>query len=148
MLGSLIKSLFGPTPLVELNGLCATGEALPALQQMIREVQVLEPKEIRPESGAEFLDVVILRESLEDYETILQGLFGNPAKPFDEKCRFPDDLDTMVDSIGGIDKDQCLYLRRFEDDRILYAALWPWGDPEKITLKLGRLDDSSNHAGH
>ncbi len=148
MLGALIKSLFGPTPLVELNGPRATGEALPALQQMIRDVQVLEPREIRPESGAEFLDVVILRESLEDYETILQGLFGKPAKAFDENCRFPDDLDAGIDLIGGIDKDQCLYLRRFEDDRTLYAVLWPWGDPEKITLKLGRLDEPSSRTGN
>ena len=141
MLGSLIKNLFGPTKVVELRDPPAAGEALSSLRQAIREVQVLQPQEIRPESDDDCLDAVILRERLEEYETMLQGLFGKPAKDFDEKCRFADDLDEKVDSIGGIDKGQCLYLRGFEDDHVLYAALWPWGDPDKITLKLGMFDE-------
>jgi len=141
MLGSLIKSLFGPTRIVQLEEPRAVGAAVPALQQLIREIGVLKPKEIRPESSEDNLDAVILRERLEEYETMLQGVFGKPAKAFDEKCRFAEALDDKIDSIGGIDKGQCLYLRCFEDDCILYAALWPWGDPDKITLKLGMFDE-------
>lgn len=137
MLGALIKSLFGPARIVEIEGPDAPGEAKPALQQLIREIHVLKPKEVRSESRDFYLEAVVLREGLEAYEVLLEAVFGKPAKPFDEKGGFSGSLDEMVDSIGGIDKDQCLYLRRFEDGRVLFAALWPWGDPANITLKLG-----------
>jgi len=142
MLGALIKSLFGPARIVEIEGPDAPGEAGSALPSLIREIQVLGPDQIRPESREDYLDAVLLREGLEAYEVQLEGVFGKPAKPFDEKGKFVGDLDEMVDSIGGIDKDQCLYLRRFEDGKVLYAALWPWEDPENVTLKLGMFDQS------
>ena len=102
----------------------------------------MQPKEIRAESTDQLLEAVIRGARLDEYTQVLTQALGEPCKPFGLRGEFARPLAQQIDEMGGVSKEQCLFLRRFEDDRIAYAALWPWGDPSSITLKVGVLTSS------
>ena len=118
----------------------AAGEAQPVASNLITVLGEMQPKEVRHESTDDYLEAVIRGERLEEYSLVLAKIFGEPCKPLGVRPRFAGPLAKQVAAIGGVTQKQCLFLRRFEDDRVAYAALWPWSDPKSITLKVGVLD--------
>ena len=115
----------------------ATGNASASVGPLIVDLRKVPSTEIRDGSTAEYLEVVLQRARLEEFTRILDAFFGPPAKPFGQRPRFYRPLRRLVESRGGIMKDQCLYLRHYDDQYVAFAALWPWGNSEKITLKVG-----------
>ncbi len=115
----------------------ATGNASASVRPLIVDLRKLPSTEIRGGSSAEYLEVVLECAKLEEFTRVLDAFFGPPAKPFGQRPRFDRPLRCLVDSRGGIMKDQCLYLRGHEDQYVAFAALWPWGDSKNITLKVG-----------
>ena len=87
-----------------------------------------------------YLEAIVSQDALDAGCRILEAVLGPPAKPFGVKASFEGEVQALVDSRGGIQKNQALYLRRYEDDRIAFAALWPWSDGRRVTLKLGIYD--------
>ena len=87
-----------------------------------------------------YLEAVLTLDALDRGCAILEDALGPPAKPFGAKACFTAEVQALVDSRGGIHKNQALYLRRYEDNRIAFAALWPWSDGRRVTLKLGIYD--------
>ncbi len=94
--------------------------------------------EIRPNSkGSEYLEAVIDTKDMELLNPLLKKYLGSAAKEFGEEAALPEEIQDMVDSLGGLRKDQSFFYRQ-EGNQVIYAALWPWGsNPNKITLKCG-----------
>ena len=106
---------------------------------MIAELRETLPMEIRPASeGVEYLEAVIQRKDLEQLMTVLAKHVGPAVKEPRGEAHFPTEIEGLVDSLGGLRLEQSFFYRREGDEKILYAALWPWvSNPEKITLKAG-----------
>ena len=139
---SAVLEVFSGKSLIGLDEPPAAGEAHAITSALIADLRTTKPEEIRGESTHQFLEVVIQRDRLDEYCQILTAAFGEPCKPFGVRAKFARALAESIDAMGGIMKTQCLYLRRFEDDHVAYAALWPWGDPKLITLKVGVFEQA------
>ena len=139
---SAVLEVFSRRGPIDLDEPPAAGEAHAITSALIADLRrTTPPKQVRRESTRQYLEAVIQRDHLEEYCQILTAAFGEPCKPFGVRARFSRPLEERIAALGGIMKKQCLYLRRFEDDRVAYAALWPWDDPNSITLKLGVFDE-------
>ena len=140
VLNSLMELFGGSRTLVGLDETPAPGAAEAAIRPLIVELRRAVSLEVRSATTKVYLEGVLTRELLDRCTEILSKTFGPPAKPFDQRVAFEKTLRDMVESQGGIMKNQCLYLRRYEDSRIAFAALWPWSTPIEITLKVGVYD--------
>ncbi len=69
---------------------------------------------------------------------VLRKALGAPAKAFNQAARFDGGMQRVVERLGGIRDDQCLFLKPGTDQALAYAALWPWeSDSTRVTLKVG-----------
>ena len=130
----------GSARTVRLDRVAAKGSAVIAAKALIEDLRTVLKLNVRATSSGAYLEGVIRRDQLDDCCTTLERVVGRPEKPFDERVTFAPALQRLVDSRGGIERNQCLYLRRFGDDHVLFAAIWPWSDPRKLTLKVGVYD--------
>jgi len=109
---------------------------VPPLVMALRKAIPMEVR-VAPDSGT-YLEGVLKREDLPRCVALLREALGPPAKEFDEAKRFERETQRLVESIGGIRKDQCLFLGANGNPYTAYAALWPWAsDSDRITLKIG-----------
>ncbi|MGB7573816.1 MAG: hypothetical protein WBN53_08135 [Thermodesulfobacteriota bacterium] len=106
-----------------------------SLIEVIKEAMTLE---IRSNSqGSQYLEAVIDTKDIELLHSLLKKYLGPAAKEHGEEANLPEEIQGMVDSLGGLRKDQSFFYKR-EGHQVIYAALWPWGsNPNKITLKCG-----------
>jgi hypothetical protein len=105
---------------------------------LIEEIKKAMTLEIRSNSqGSEYLEAVIDTKDLELLHSLLKKYLGPAAKEHGEEANLPEEIQDMVDSLGGLRNDQSFFYKR-EGHQVVYAALWPWGsNPNKITLKCG-----------
>ena len=102
----------------------------------LRESLELEIRRGPPEAGC--LEAVIRRRDVEAVCVLLAQALGPPVKPFGIAAQFDADMAALVNRIGGIETEQCLYLKRDGSKHVLYAALWPWkSDPDRVTVHIG-----------
>ena len=110
-----------------------TKPLIDALQQAITFVEKREA----PPSG-DYFEAVLSREDLGTCCELLAGTFGPAAKEFGKVVRFAGQHQIMVNKIGGIQPDQCLYVKEESSRPVAFAALWPWAsNPQRVTLKVG-----------
>jgi len=105
---------------------------------MIEEIKETLRMEIRPNSqGSEYFEAVINEKDLELLNSILKKHLGPAAKESGEKANFSKEIQKIVDTLGGLRKEQSFFCRQ-EGNKVMYAAIWPWAsNPDKITLKSG-----------
>jgi hypothetical protein len=105
---------------------------------LIEEIKKAMTLEIRSNSqGSEYLEAVIDTKDIELLHSLLKKYLGPAAKGHGEEAHLPEEIQGMVDSLGGLRNDQSFFYKR-EGHQVVYAALWPWGsNPNKITLKCG-----------
>ena len=135
-----VTAWIGNQPTITLEQEPARGTGDAALRALIAELREAIPMQRRG-GGTRTLDCVLAAKVLEDCGDILVQTFGEPVKSFGQRVKFAPELRERIDSKGGIAKNQCLFLRRFEDGRIAFAALWPWAGCEDVTLKIGLYDE-------
>jgi len=94
--------------------------------------------ETRPASrGTEYLEAVIVLEDLEALRSLLRKHLGPAAKESGKEASFPEKIQGLVDSLGGLRIEQSFFYKQ-DGTQVIYAALWPWrSDPSRITLKSG-----------
>jgi hypothetical protein len=81
---------------------------------------------------------VLARGDLSRCCQLLAGALGPPAKEFGKTVRFAKPAQAVVEHLGGIRPDQCLFLKEEPNQPIAFAALWPWAsNPQRVTLKVG-----------
>ena len=106
---------------------------------LFEEIKNSVKMEIRVDSK-DYLEAVVARPGLDLLQPILARYFGATAKGPAEKATFPPPVQKIVDSLGGIRQGQSFYYKE-EKNRVIFAALWPWGsNPDKVTLKSGVVD--------
>lgn len=100
--------------------------------------------EIRDNSKEEeYLEAVIDRNTLDALNSTLARYLGPALKEPGKKAVYPKEIKNLVDSIGGLRPEQSFFYKK-ENQKILYAALWPWqSDPQKITLKIGAVAETT-----
>jgi hypothetical protein len=105
---------------------------------MIDEIKETFQMEIRPNSrGADYLEAVVKTGDLELLNSLLERYLGSAAKERGKEANLPKEIVELVDSLGGLRKEQSFFYRQ-EGHRVIYAALWPWeSNPSKVTLKAG-----------
>ena len=105
---------------------------------MIEEIKETLTMEIRSNSRrSEYLEAVIDTKDIELLNSLLKRYLGSAAKERGKKANLPKEIEELVDSMGGLRKEQSFFYRQ-DGNQVIYAALWPWGsDPTKITLKSG-----------
>ena len=90
-----------------------------------------------PSSG-DSLEAVLSRDDLSRCCALLSEAFGPPVKEFDKAAKFDRATQKLVEHMGGIRVEQCLFLKQRENQHTAYAALWPWAsDTTRVTLKIG-----------
>jgi len=106
--------------------------------EMIEEIKEAFSMEIRPNSrGADYLEAVMDTKDIELLNSLLKRYLGPAAKERGKEASLPKEIEKLVDSFGGLRKEQSFFYRQ-EGHQVIYAALWPWeSDPTKITLKSG-----------
>lgn len=106
---------------------------------VIEEIRERLRMEIRPNSqGFEYLEAVVRKSDLELLSSLLIKHLGPAVKEAGTEVNLPIEIERLVDSMGGLRIGQSFYYRKGDDDKILFAAVWPWeSNPEKITLKAG-----------
>jgi hypothetical protein len=109
-----------------------------SVMNMIMEIRENLTMEVRSNSrGSEYLEAVIKGSDLELLQSIITKHLGSAAKGPGEEVNFSGEVKKVVDSLGGLRIGQSFFCR-LEDNRVVFAALWPWQyDPERITLKAG-----------
>jgi hypothetical protein len=106
--------------------------------KMIEELKGTLKMEIRSNSQElEYLEAVLQKEDLPLLQSLLRKHLGPAAKEIGEETNLPKGVQKLVDSLGGLRKEQSFFYRQ-EGHQIVYAAIWPWqSNPDKITLKSG-----------
>ena len=132
ILSAITKALEGKKTAVRLDDPPAAGSARDAVSSLSSKLREALSIEVRSAVDV-YLEAMLPRDALQAGCRILEAALGPPAKPFGAKASFEGEVQALVDSRGGIQKSQALYLRRYEDDRIAFAALWPWSDGRWIT---------------
>ena len=137
ILSVFAKLLEGSSPRMGLDGVPAEGTAESAARTLVSELRKgvgFKPKGATTET---YLEGVLGRRECDRCCQALEKVLGPPVKLFGERVRFVGALDELIDSGGGIQKGQCLFLQRHADGFVAFAVLWPWDDGEHITLKVG-----------
>lgn len=92
-------------------------------------------------STDDYLEGVLSRQDLQGCYALLCDALGPPIKEFGKAAKFGSDTQRIVERIGGIRIDQCLFLKQEAGGQTIYASLWPWAsDPTRITLKTGVVE--------
>ena len=109
-----------------------------AVEPLIAALKAAIVLEVRPSSNAAYLEATLSREQLARCRELLIQQLGIPAKEFWRLAFFDRPTARVVDRLGGIRMNQCLFLSRVDGRSAVYATLWPWSsDPARITLKVG-----------
>ncbi|MBC2711381.1 MAG: hypothetical protein HGJ94_10415, partial [Desulfosarcina sp.] len=83
--------------------------------------------------------------SIDELVAILSEFFGTPAKAPGKSLPVTLRFDPIVKYLGGIRKDQTLFLKKLKTGAF-YGALWPWKrDAAKIEVHLGFFSSSMSN---
>ncbi len=91
-----------------------------------------------PAERLDYLEGVFSRKELKSCYDLLKEQFGSPTKDFGQPPKFDKQTTGIVEKVGGIWTEQCLFFLKVDGNNAIYAALWPWAsDASKVTLKAG-----------
>ena len=90
--------------------------------------------EIRADNN-NFFEAVIRKNGLETLTAKLVSIFGPLAWPSENMLS--NEMNNIIQNFGGIMPGQSFYFTHI-DNFPVFAMLWPWGDKEHITVKVGR----------
>lgn len=130
----------------ELKDLRENKELLNRFMLICKRIDSLPDMKIRfYEDSRSLYQVTSQERDIQELETIFSDFFGPPSKAAGKKLPLKLKFNPSVKYLGGIRKDQSLFLKKTKTGEF-YGALWPWQrDPGKIEVHLGycssRLSD-------
>ncbi|MDP3703274.1 MAG: hypothetical protein Q8R78_02675 [Candidatus Omnitrophota bacterium] len=108
----------------------------PLIDVLQQAITFIEKREATP--SGDYFEGVLSRGDLARACELLEGTFGPAAKEFGKVVKFAGQHQIMVKQIGGVQPDQCLFIKDESNRPIAFAALWPWAsNPQRVTLKVG-----------
>jgi hypothetical protein len=90
--------------------------------------------EVRVDNN-EFFEAVIQRKNIEALNVKLTSIFGPPAWPSENKLS--NEVHNIIQHHGGIVAGQTLFFTHIDNSPV-FVMFWPWGDKERITVKVGK----------
>jgi hypothetical protein len=100
------------------------------------------------EESRSLYQVTSTGRSLDELEEILSSFFGKPAKGSGKGLPVSLRFDPTVKYLGGIRKDQALFLKKLKTGAY-YGALWPWQqDADKVEVLLGYCSPSMSEGDY
>ncbi len=108
----------------------------PLIETLKRQAQFVET---RPSTSPEdYFEGVLARDTVPGCEALLTSALGAPVKPFGQAPALDRAIKKIVERLGGVRPEQCLFLSQRPDGVVAYAMLWPWAsNPLRVTLKVG-----------
>ncbi|BBO84745.1 hypothetical protein DSCO28_53110 [Desulfosarcina ovata subsp. sediminis] len=89
------------------------------------------------ETSRSLYQVTATGHSMDSLNSCLSAFFGKPQKSAGKRIPVGLRFDPVVKHLGGIRKDQALFLKKLKRGSF-YGALWPWQqEREKIEIHLG-----------
>ena len=115
------------------------------IKSLVAALRTTIPMLVRTASASgDYLEGVLSRQALERCEILLRETLGPPIKEFSKAATFEPPIQKVIDRIGGIRFDQCVFLKQGGEGHVAYAVLWPWAsDATRITIKVGVLELAS-----
>jgi hypothetical protein len=107
--------------------------------QLKSEIKSVGFVQIREESE-DYFEAVLVKNNLTELISRLNKFFGSPTLPSDKPLSVQ--ARAVIADFGDIMAGQTLYFWNEARDAI-FVMLWPWGDKERITLKMGQAIISS-----
>ncbi len=102
--------------------------------ELINQVKLFSFDEVRVDKE-DFFEAVIRKKDLDALNAKLVSIFGVLVWPPEKKL--PNEVNDLIKNHGGVMGGQMLYFARLKNSPV-FVMLWPWGDKEHITLKIGR----------
>jgi hypothetical protein len=100
------------------------------------------------EESRSLYQVTATGRSLDELVETLSSFFGKPAKAPGKSLPVSLRFDPTVKHLGGIRKDQVLFLKKLKTGAF-FGALWPWQqDTDKIEVLLGFFSSSMSKADY
>ena len=78
----------------------------------------------------------------ETVQFILEKNFGN-FWDYKKAKKSPQIIKDIVNSVGGMEKDQLIFSSNPESDILLVGNWWPWGSGDTISLRIGMVSQST-----
>jgi len=88
------------------------------------------------EDSVDYFEAVLVKKDLAELTSRLNKWFGSPAVPSDKPV--PPQAQAVISEFGDIMVGQTLYFWS-QGSNAIFAMLWPWGDKDRITLKMGQV---------
>ena len=85
----------------------------------------------------DYLEVVVEVTSLDKFRPVLESFLGASLKPAGVSPD-PKKVPPLIDTLGGVQSNQTLYYRK-EAGVESYAMIWPWGNGQLATLRIGQV---------
>jgi len=104
-------------------------------EELKAEIKAVAFEEVR-EDGEDYFEAVLVKKGLGSLSLLLNKFFGAPALP--SQRPLPSQAQSVVADFGDIMAGQTLYFWHQGSDAV-FAMLWPWGDKDHITLKMGQV---------
>ncbi|HOW58453.1 MAG TPA: hypothetical protein PLO78_01860 [Candidatus Omnitrophota bacterium] len=101
-------------------------------QELLQAIKSFKNEENRAFTD-DYLEVVIAKSKIQQYQTVLETFFGLPLKP-EGQAPSPE-ANLHAKAYGGIHDNQTMYLRK-DNGTTALAFLWPWGNGSLVTLKV------------
>ena len=139
--------LTGPGP--EIRDLASNEPALVGFLTLVKAVDDLPNTSARfYEEPRSLYQVTAAGSTIQELMAVLEEFFGPAAKVPDKSLPVDLRFDPTVKFLGGIRKDQALFLKTLKTGSF-YGALWPWQrDQEKIEVLLGFYAASMSEADY
>jgi hypothetical protein len=108
------------------------------MMNLVEDIEKTLKMEIRlTTEGGKYLEAVITLQDLDVLNSLLKERLGPATKVSGREVYFPERIQELVDSLGGLRIEQSFFYRQ-DGAQVVYAAIWPWqSDPNRITLKSG-----------
>ena len=122
----------------ELRDLVRNEPILVGFLTLTREIDDLPDLEIRfYQDSRSLYQVTAIGHAVSDLMACMTGFFGKPAKAPGKNLPVTLRFEPCVKHLGGIRKEQALFLKKLKTGTF-YGALWPWQrDPQKTEVHLG-----------
>jgi hypothetical protein len=133
----------------EIRDLANNEAALVGFLTLAKGIDDLPDMSIRfYEKSRSLYQVTAAGYAIDELERTLSEFFGAPAKPPGKGLPVTLRFEPTVKYLGGIRKDQALFLKKLKTGAF-YGALWPWKrDTDKIEVLLGFCSSSMSDSDY
>lgn len=101
-------------------------------KEIVDNVRLLKFESVRSDQD-NFFEAVIANTESEKLKATLKNFLGEPVYP--SNVKLSSQALEAIKGYGGIMAGQTLYFKS-EGDNIIFAALWPWRDGVRTTVKI------------